>query len=227
VPTLLEKPPARDAAGARALAALSRPPWIGFNRRFDPRAERARADLAGHDDDVELELEVSYRRESWDAVLVRDDALLDLGPHLVDWARWITGGALDRVRGLELGPERAVVLARSPRGPVRITVRTDGTYCERIEARTRDGRRVTRQRRGGVIDNVRTRLPGASHPLVETLAAQLAELVDVVRGDPPHRLGTAADGVAVMEVLDAARASADHGGVAVSPVASTRTRPRA
>jgi predicted dehydrogenase len=46
-----------------------------------------------------------------------------------------------------------------------------------------------------------------AHPLVATLAAELTELVRVVRGGAPERLGTAADGCAVMQALDAARAS--------------------
>jgi predicted dehydrogenase len=221
VPALLEKPPAPDAATAAALASLANPPWLGFNRRFDPHAARARAALRAHHGDVELELELRYRRRSWSAVHVADDALLDLGPHLVDWARWITGDDLDRVRGLEIGPERAVVLARSARGPVRMTARTDHTYRERIEARDRDGRVVVRQRRGDTFDNLRSRLPGAAHPLVATLAAELHELVGAVRGVTPVRLATAADGLAVMQVIDAARASAAAGRAAVTP-AGTR-----
>jgi predicted dehydrogenase len=44
--------------------------------------------------------------------------------------------------------------------------------------------------------------------LVTTLAAEVDEFTRVVRGEVPVRLGTAADGLAVMQVLDAARASA-------------------
>jgi predicted dehydrogenase len=58
-----------------------------------------------------------------------------------------------------------------------------------------------------VLDAVRGRLPGAEHPLLATLAAEVDEFTRVVRGEPPVRLGTATDGLAVMQVLDAARAS--------------------
>jgi predicted dehydrogenase len=206
IPTLLEKPPARDAAGARAIAELDPLPWIAFNRRFEPGAARARHDVAGHRD-LELHFELTYRRRSWAPVQVHDDALLDLGPHLVDWARWVTGGELDDVRALDLRAERAVLAVRTPKGRATLTAATDSNYRERIEARAPDGQLVTRYRRGGRLDTIRGRLPWVAHPLVATLAAELTELVRVVRGGAPERLGTAADGCAVMQALDAARAS--------------------
>ena len=46
-PTLVEKPPAVDAADAAGLAAISPAPWVGFNRRFDPGAAAVRAAVAG------------------------------------------------------------------------------------------------------------------------------------------------------------------------------------
>jgi predicted dehydrogenase len=215
VPALLEKPPAPDAATALAISRLPRPPWIGFNRRFDPRAAQARADLGDHDD-LELEFEISYRRRRWAPVQVHDDALLDLGPHLVDWARWVTGAEVEQVRTTELRAERAVVSVRTSRGRASLVAATDTMYGERIEARTRTGARITRQRRGGLVDAVRGRLSGTEHPLVATLAAELDEFIRVVRGAAPERLGTAADGCAVMRVIDAAKVSAAAGGAPVA-----------
>ena len=66
VAVLVEKPPALDAAGAAALAALTPPPWVGFNRRYDPGAQRVRAAIPA-EGDVDLRLEISYRRRSWRA----------------------------------------------------------------------------------------------------------------------------------------------------------------
>ena len=208
VPALLEKPPAPDAVTAAELAALPLPPWIGFNRRFDPGAARVRAQVMGREG-LELHFELAYRRRSWSPVQVHDDALLDLGPHLVDWARWITAGDLDDVRAVELRHERAVVRARTRCGVATLVAATDGRHQERIEVRTASGGLVARHRLGGVVDAVRGRLPGADHPLVTTLAAEVDEFTRVVRGELPSRLGTAADGHAVMQVLDAARASTD------------------
>jgi predicted dehydrogenase len=208
VPALLEKPPAPDAATAAELLTLARPPWIAFNRRFDPGAARVRAQVMGRTG-LELRFELAYRRRSWSPVQVHDDALLDLGPHLVDWARWITGGDLTDVEASVLQHDRAVVHARTRCGAATLVAVTGARHRELIDVRTGSGAVVARHRRGGVVDAVRGRLPGAEHPLVTTLAAEVDELTRVVRGEPPTRLGSAADGHAVMQALDAARAWTD------------------
>jgi predicted dehydrogenase len=207
VPALLEKPPAPDATTAAALTTLALPPWVGFNRRFDPGAARVRAQVMGRTG-LALRFVLSYRRRSWSPVQVDDDALLDLGPHLVDWARWITAGDLDDVHALELRHEHAVLRVRTRCGVATLVATTDARHQERIDVHTTSGALVARHRRGGVVDAVRGRLPGADHPLVTTLAAEVDEFTHVVRDELPSRLGTAADGLAVMQVLDAARASA-------------------
>ena len=74
--------------GARRLAALGDLVRIGFNRRFVPQIATLRRRLAGVDS-YRSALAFSYRRASWSPVSVRDDALLDLGPHLVDLVRWL------------------------------------------------------------------------------------------------------------------------------------------
>jgi predicted dehydrogenase len=206
VPALLEKPPAPDATTAAELTTLALPPWVGFNRRFDPGAGRGRAQVMGREG-LELRFTLAYRRRSWSPLQVDDDALLDLGPHLVDWARWITAGDLDDVHALELRHEHAVVRVRTRCGVATLVATTDARHHERIDVHTTGGALVARHRLGGVIDAVRGRLPGADHPLVTTLAAEVDEFTRVVRGELPVRLGTAADGLAVMQVLDAARAS--------------------
>ena len=45
---------------------------------------------------------------SWRAHAVHDDALADLGPHLVDWARWLTGGEVADVRATRATERRHV-----------------------------------------------------------------------------------------------------------------------
>jgi predicted dehydrogenase len=207
VPALLEKPPAPDASTAAALVALARPPWLAFNRRFDPGAARVRAQIMGRDG-VALRFELAYRRRSWSPVQVNDDALLDLGPHLVDWARWVTDGELGDVRALELCHERAVVQARTRCGVATLVAATDARHRELIEVRTGSGALVARHHHGGVVDAVRGRRPGAEHPLLASVAAEVDEFTRVVRGESPVRLGTAADGLAVMQAIDAARADA-------------------
>ena len=47
LPVLVEKPPAPDAAGAAALAALDPAPFVAFNRRFDPGVRGAARSHAG------------------------------------------------------------------------------------------------------------------------------------------------------------------------------------
>lgn len=213
---LVEKPPATDAAGAASLAALVPPPWIAFNRRFDAgvRALRTRIPTTG---DVDLRLSIEYRRRSWRAHVVADDALDDLGPHLVDWVRWLTGRAIVEVAAGEVTSERFHAVLTLEGGRARISAATDRLHHERIECRRHDGSLLARWGRGGPVQAVVGRLTPGDHPLVTSLAAQLDAFVDAVRGTPAPDLATAADGLAVMRVIDAARASAATDG-APTPV---------
>lgn len=218
VPVLVEKPPAEDVGGARALAALDPAPWVGLNRRFDPGA-RAVRDAVPTSGRLHLTLVLSYRRRSWGAHVARDDALLDLGPHLVDWARWLTGAEVETVTATEVGPERAALELATDRGPVRIRARADGIHREAIDVRDAHGRVVARHVVGGPLGAVTGRVRRGPHPLVLSLTAQLEALGRALAGADEPDLGTSADGVAVMAVIDAARASHDAGGdtVAVAP----------
>ena len=91
VASLVEKPPALSAPEAEPLLGLDPAPWMGFNRRFEPemaaagcaslararhRAARARA----------VDPPVGLGRADGS-----ESVLLDLGPHLVDLALWLTG----------------------------------------------------------------------------------------------------------------------------------------
>src|SRR5947209_6460467 len=83
--------------GCGRLAEVVPEPWVGFNRRFDQIVERVAAAVP-RDEPVQLDLRLHYRRASWAPHVVSDDTLLDLGPHLVDLATWLTGSRPLRVR---------------------------------------------------------------------------------------------------------------------------------
>lgn len=219
LPVLVEKPPAPDAAGARHLVELGPSVRVGFNRRYDDGARSLRAAVANAHP-VDLDLSIQYRRASWRPHSVRDDVLADLGPHLVDWARWLTGGAAEEVTTVDLSTDRAELDLRLDTGRARLTAAADRFHAERLVARDRAGTRIARHRVGGPVAAVTGRFPrrGRPHPLVASLAAQLHDFAAAIRGGEPPDLGTAADGHAVMAVIDAARASALAGGRA-TPVA--------
>jgi predicted dehydrogenase len=220
LPVLVEKPPAPDLAGAAELAALDPAPRVGFNRRFDPGVAQLRA-VVPRRAEVGVILEISYRRAGWGAHIVRDDALADLGPHLVDLARWLTGADVTGVRGAVVRPERAEFDLELGAARARIRCVTDRPHRERILVRHRDGALVGRLTRGGLVAAVRGRIaPRGPHPLVASLTAQLEAFARAVRAEPEPTLGTAADGVAVMSALAAVRAATAPRG-ASGPVART------
>lgn len=217
LPVLVEKPPAPDRAGAAALAALTPAPWIGFNRRFEP-ANAALRDAVPPGVPVDLRLEIGYRRQGWGAHTVADDALLDLGPHLVDLARWITRAEVTEVADAGVTHEAAEFELVLGAARARIRCAANRPHRELSEVRGRDGARLARAAKGGLVAALRGRLRPGRHPLVASLAAQLEAFADVARGGAAGGLGTAADGVAVMAVIDAVRARAAGG----RPVTVTR-----
>jgi predicted dehydrogenase len=227
IPSLVEKPPARDAEEARELARLDPAPRFGFNRRFDPAVE-ALAGRLPREGPLELRLELRYRRRTWRAYEERADALLDLGPHLVDLARVLSGAEPERVRA-EAGPDAATVeLDLGARGHALLRCSCASLWSELVEARAA-GALVGRSRRGGLVRGLVGRARGArpGAGLVPTLVRQLEAFAAAVRGRPAPELATAADAVAVMAVLDAARASAAAAGAwkvpAYSAPASARS----
>jgi predicted dehydrogenase len=202
VQCLIEKPPAPDAVGAEALAALTPAAWVGFNRRFTHGGRlRDAIPAAGP---LELQLELRYRRASWDAVAVGDPAILDLAPHLVDLALWLTGAEEARVRSAHLSADEAELELELERGTARISCATNRAHRERVEVRA-NGRTVATSSEGGPLALFTTRLPGRVHPLVESLRAQVEAFARAVRGDDPGPLANAADGARTMRVIDAAR----------------------
>ena len=218
VATLVEKPPAPDVAGTRALAAIAPAPWVGFNRRFDPGARRLRDAVPPHGD-LDVRVAIHYRRASWRAHAVHDDALLDLGPHLVDWATWVTSSSVVSVAGATLEPDRAECTLTLTRGRAHLVAECNRPHRELIEVRDARGARLARHTLGGIGAGIRGRVARGPHPLVATLAAQLSEFAAAVRGEPTGSLATADEAVAIMAVIDAVRVSAAERGRTV-PVAA-------
>jgi predicted dehydrogenase len=214
IPALVEKPPGLDAAEAERLAALEPAVWVGFNRRFSHLAAVApRVPASG---DLELSMRLCYRRASWRAHEVRDDALADLGPHLADLAACLLGGELSSVRARTVDRDHARLELTGARGSARILCRTDTAWVERVEVRRSSGELSARSVHGGVARGALARLRGGEHPLVASLARQLRALAGVVRGEGGGMLATAREGVTAMRALDAARASARGGGTVVA-----------
>lgn len=207
VVALVEKPPAPDATGAARLADLSPAPVIGFNRRFDVAALAARA-AVDPTAPLELDLVLRYRRTGWAPVAVQDDALLDLGPHLVDWARWISGREVAEVERADVAPARAVVELRfgGPGGRARLEASADQPHVESIEAR-QAGVLVASHHTGGAVDGLKAKVLRRGRPdlLVTTLRGELAAYAELLRTGERGMLATPADGVAAMTVLDRAR----------------------
>ena len=80
-------------------------------------------------------------------------------------------------------------------------------------------RRIAQHRIGGFVQGLRARIGGAGpSALVATLAAELDAFRAAVRGDGAPRLATAADGLAVMRAVEAARESDRRGGRPVATV---------
>ncbi|MGH2953726.1 MAG: Gfo/Idh/MocA family protein [Solirubrobacterales bacterium] len=206
LPCLVEKPPAPDASGARALAALEPAPWVGFNRRFDHGLALAGAIPA--EGPLELELELRYRRAAWRALSVRDDALLDLGPHLVDLALLLTGSATAAVSAAELRPARAALELETTRGAVSIRCATDRPHAELAIVRRPGGERLGQWRAGGPAAGLVRRWRRVDHPLVGSLRRQLEAFATAARGGGSRLLATAEDGLRTMRLIDAAREAA-------------------
>ena len=208
---LVEKPPASSAEEATRLLDLEPSPSIAFNRRFDGALRELR-DRVPPSGPVELELAFD-RRGTWGSYSGDDPLLLDTGPHTLDLVRWLTGASVARLRARESRHGASIELELGDgRGGARIEIRTNRPYREVAEVRS-NGSLVGRHAVGGVLQGVLARLGRAAEsPLVPSLTRQLDAFAASVRGEARHDVGTAADGVAVMIAVDAARASASGAG---------------
>ena len=212
IAALIEKPPAATAEEGAALARLEPSPVIGFNRRFEPGMARLRRGLAG-EGRLELSLTLHHPSGSWRSHLVADDALLSLGPHLIDLARWLSGrNSIEAVRALEMTATRARLQLRLADATATLSCATDLPAEDTIWARL--GRRELGRVAGGVVRRGLRRLahPVGAGALVRSLALQLEAFARRVRGESVEQLGSAEDGAEVMAAVEATRRSDLAGG---------------
>ncbi len=217
LPALVEKPPGLNVRETSALQALNPSPWIGFNRRFEPGIARLKEALS-RDGNLHLRLELHYRKNSWKSFDMQDDVLLDLGPHLIDLARWLTDSEILWVRARFLQEHRVEFEVELKRGHATISCSNNRPYFEGIEVKDSLGRVSDLYKRGGVLSGIVAKfLPNRENPLVSSLIGQLEAFGRAVRGIPDGSpLATAADGLVVMSAIDAVRRSAVQDGAECS-----------
>lgn len=217
LPTLLEKPPGVDLVQAQALLNLTPQPWIAFNRRFDPEIIHLKNGLPS-EGELCMRLELHYRRKSWNPFDMSDDALLDLGPHLIDLARWLTNSEVRSARGLRLEQGRAEFELELERGNALIVCSSNSPYREVIQLRLNNGSLAGSFKRGGIVAGIMGKLrPTQENPLVKSLIGELEAFGQTVRKKTETTsLGTVSDGVTVMSVIEAVRQSTQQGGVPCS-----------
>jgi predicted dehydrogenase len=221
VRALVEKPPAPTADDAAVLAGLRPEPWVGFNRRFEPRLASLRSEILRHEGGLELELGLAIDRDTWGAYGGSDEVVLDLGPHVVDLVSWLSGRRIERVRAERPRPGALALELALAGGRAHAVIAHDRAWAETVEARD-DGRPIgMRFAAGGRTGRALARVGLARFAtLADLLSAQLEAVVrHVQQGEPPAPLATAGEAAGVMRVLDLARASLDAGGdwIACSP----------
>jgi predicted dehydrogenase len=197
LPALIEKPPAPTLGDAELLVALDPMPSVGFNRRFEPELRRLR-DMARGLDAVDIELTLQRRRRSWPSHESSDPVALDLGPHLVDLALWLTGAEPAQVHGRSSDDELTIEIELADaRGRARISCALGRRYREHVAVRGRQGSAAFS--RGGIRSALAAR---RESPLITSLALQLEAFAAAVRGDGcDPDLATAVDGARVMRIL--------------------------
>lgn len=139
VPVLVEKPPAASTAELREWAAVAggQPVSVSLSRRYWRRYRALKARLRG---DEHLELVLRTRPGGWGAVDPRpEDPALDLLPHLVDLARWLTSSAAVAVHSGEGRDEGCVGVELADGRTIDCVAGHGAAYEEYVVA---DGRRV-------------------------------------------------------------------------------------
>jgi predicted dehydrogenase len=193
VPVLIEKPPAPTARETAELVALRPMPYIGFNRRFEPALQELRA-AARAAAAVRLRLVLHRRRSSWPSHESGDPVALDLGPHLVDLAFWLSGAQAAGVTGRADDSHISFEIQLADgRGTAAIDCALGRPYRELVEVRG-----LGSFKRGGLFSVLRS----GESPLVDSLARQLEAFARAVRGGHEPDLATAEDGLRVMRALE-------------------------
>ena len=213
LPALVEKPPGVDSKEAERLLKLVPQPWLGFNRRFDPDVVKLKSQIS-HQEIFKIRLELCYRRRAWNPIDMQDDALLDLGPHLIDLARWFTTSEVTSVRAGTLTQHYAEFEVKLDRGQANIVCCCNSPYLERVSVLSKDDRVLGTFRRGGILAGIVGRFfPPSETPLLHSLVGQVEAFSCAVQGLPSTQpLGSVVDGVKVMAVIEAVRDSARASG---------------
>src|SRR6476646_3666554 len=207
---LVDKPPAESSEQVVEMGDLSPAPVFGFNRRFERGIARLGRRVPA-EGDLDLEIALHHRAGSWGSYQVSDDALLTLGPHLIDLARWLTRSEIERVRTLELTPSLARLELSLPRGRALISCGTDSGPEDLITIRG-DRRSLVYSWGGYLRRGLRlARRPFGAGSLVGSLALQLEAFVAELRGRAEGLLANTGDALAVMLTIEAARRSAAQG----------------
>jgi len=216
LPSLVEKPPGVNVHEAKALQALKPMPWVAFNRRFEPgliKMKHAVPKAQG----FQVRLELHYRRATWKPFDMHDDALLDLGPHLIDLARWLSESEVRSAHTLSLTEQHAEFELVLTCGRAVVSCSTNRPYHERMEITDAYGRPCALHRRGGIVSGIMAKVrPKGENPLVSSLVGQLEAFGQAVRGASGGSLASVADGLAVMSAIEAVRRSAAEQGTPVS-----------
>ena len=213
LPALIEKPPGVNLKEAERLLKLVPQPWLGFNRRFDPDVVNLKSQFSSQDM-FKIRLELCYRRRAWNPIDMQDDALLDLGPHLIDLARWLTMSEVTGVRAGKLTQDYAEFELELDRGQATIVCCCNSPYLETVSVLSKDDRVLSRFRRGGILAGIVGKFfPPGETPLFQSLVGQLEAFSGAVQGLPSTQtLGSVDDGVKVMAVIEAVRDSARASG---------------
>jgi predicted dehydrogenase len=209
LPALVEKPPALTLDEARTLELLKPSPWIGFNRRFDPEIIALKQKMPR---EGTIHLELHSRIASWKPIDAQDDVLLDLTPHLIDLAKWLTRGAILSARTQVLNAHHVRFELKLSWGFARIACSNDSYYRERIVVQDSQGRVSGSYKRGGFVSGLAGRLQfKRENPLVKLMVSQLEAFgLEVRKMSDEGRLATSADGLEVMSVIEAVRRSASE-----------------
>jgi myo-inositol 2-dehydrogenase/D-chiro-inositol 1-dehydrogenase len=215
-PLLLEKPVAPDLAGCRRIREAARVPvLVGHSHRYNPVALAFREAL--RDLGTVRSLLVSLRHErmgqAWQHRPGGGGALLSVGTHAADLARWMTGGeaALQScLRASAPGEAEgsAVALARLSTGTTLVVDVSIATPARRGaleasgDAGALEGDLVLHElsRREG-----RTRVPLPLPPAGPGLVPLLRDFAGAARGEGPGMAATLEDGIAAVAFAEACR----------------------
>jgi predicted dehydrogenase len=222
-PLLLEKPVAPDGAACEALrsAALRAgvPVLVGHSHRYNPVARAFREAIRALGPLRTLSISLRHERmdQEWQRRRPGGGALLSLGVHAADLARWIGGAEIAVAACRTGGPpgeaEAAAALLGSVGGAaLQVDVSIDaaarrGALEAAAEGGAVEGEIVAHElsRRAG-----RERRPIPLPPPGPGLVPLLADFVAAARGGSPGIAATLEDGIAAVTFAEAALRAAGH-----------------